>query len=85
MAKKKRARRTQRAPAPHCAPDPTPPRHRLHWLLVPALLAIAALLAVSSLVGDSATFDEPSHLASGMSYLKTGDYRIAPDLSLIHI
>lgn len=79
MAKKKRARKTQRAPAPHCAPDPTPPRHRLHWLLVPALLAIAALLAVSSLVGDSATFDEPSHLVSGMSCLKTGDYRMAPD------
>ncbi len=43
------------------------------------LLTLAAVLAVSSLVGDSITFDETSHLTAGMSYLKTADYRFAPD------
>jgi 4-amino-4-deoxy-L-arabinose transferase-like glycosyltransferase len=46
---------------------------------VPALLALTAVLAVTSLVGDSITFDETSHLTAGMSYLKTGDFRMAPD------
>lgn len=68
---------------PHDAGS-TPPRRRWNWarrhaLLVPLLLAISATLAVSSLVGDSLTFDETSHLAAGMSYLKTGDFRLAPD------
>ncbi|HNQ24900.1 MAG TPA: glycosyltransferase family 39 protein [Phycisphaerae bacterium] len=37
------------------------------------------MLAVTSLLGDSITFDEMSHLTSGLSYLKTGDFRLAPD------
>lgn len=52
---------------------------RLHHIGVPLLLIIAAALAVSSLVTDSATFDEPFHLTAGMSYLKTGDFRLSPD------
>ncbi len=52
---------------------------RVHAICVPVLLAITAGLAVHSLFGDSATFDEPSHLTAGMSFLKTGDFRLAPD------
>ena len=44
---------------------------------VAALLAGAGLLAVSSLIGDSITFDELHHLTSGYSYLQTGDFRLA--------
>jgi 4-amino-4-deoxy-L-arabinose transferase-like glycosyltransferase len=50
-----------------------------HKLAVPALLLIAAVLAITSLVRDSITFDETSHLTAGLSYLKTGDFRLAPD------
>lgn len=52
---------------------------RLHAIAVPGLLAITAGLAIASLVGDSVTFDETSHLPAGMSYLQTGDFRLAPD------
>ncbi len=45
------------------------------------LLAIAGVLAVSSLVGDSITFDELHHFTSGYSYLKTGDFRLAAAIS----
>ena len=37
------------------------------------------MLAVSSLIGDSLTFDETIHLTSGASYLATGDFRLAPE------
>jgi 4-amino-4-deoxy-L-arabinose transferase-like glycosyltransferase len=50
-----------------------------HAVLVPLLLAVAGLLAVTSLLGDSLTFDELSHLTSGVSYWETGDFRLAPD------
>lgn len=52
---------------------------RLHWIIVPLLLLASAGLAVSSLVGDSITFDETCHLAAGASYLHFGDFRISPD------
>lgn len=48
-------------------------------LSVTILLLINATLAVFSLLRDSATFDETSHLASGLSYLESGDFRLAPD------
>ena len=51
----------------------------LHPVAVPALLILAAVLAVTSLLGDSITYDETSHLTAGMSYLKTGDFRLALD------
>lgn len=50
-----------------------------HGLLVPVALAVTAVLAFTSYVGDSITADEMSHLTSGMSYLQTGDFRLAPD------
>jgi hypothetical protein len=46
---------------------------------VPSLLALAAVLAITSFWNDSITCDEMSHLASGFSYLKTGDFRLSPD------
>ena len=84
MAKRKRSVKQQHEAAPeHTAPAlpaPLSPRERrLHWALVPLLLAITAALAISSLLGDSITFDETSHLTAGMSYLKHHDYRFAPD------
>ncbi len=50
-----------------------------HWPLVVTLLVISAALAATSLTRDSVTFDETSHLTTGLSYLKTGDFRLAPD------
>ena len=47
--------------------------------IVACLLVVGALLAITSLVGDSITFDETSHLTAGYSYLKTGDFRLGPD------
>jgi len=64
------------APAKHYAAGLAP---RWHGLIVPILLVVAAALAIGSLVGDSITYDETSHLTAGMSYLKTGDFRLAPD------
>jgi len=48
-------------------------------VVVAGLLTLTTVLAITSLVGDSVTFDETSHLTAGMSYLKTGDFRLAPD------
>jgi len=54
-------------------------RPGLHWLAATALVAFGLLLALASLLGDSATYDETSHLTAGFSYLVTGDFRLAPD------
>ncbi len=51
----------------------------MHGCFVAAVLIVSAVLAVRSLLGDSITFDEPGHLASGYCCLKTGDYRLSPD------
>jgi 4-amino-4-deoxy-L-arabinose transferase-like glycosyltransferase len=50
---------------------------RRRRLLAAGLLAAGALLAFGSLRGDSLTFDEPYHLAAGLSYWRTDDYRFA--------
>lgn len=47
--------------------------------LVALVLAVFVALAVSSLRGDSATFDEPAHLSAAWSHLALGDYRMSPD------
>ena len=54
-------------------------RQWFHRLIVPALLVLVALLAITSLIGDSITYDETSKLTAGMSYLKTGDFRLGAD------
>ncbi|MCA1583253.1 MAG: glycosyltransferase family 39 protein [Acidobacteria bacterium] len=43
------------------------------------LLATFATLASVSLTLDSPTFDEPTHLLAGVSYLQTGDFRLNPE------
>lgn len=52
---------------------------RMHIAAVAALILLGAVLALTSLLTDSVTFDESSHLTAGYSILKTGDYRLAPD------
>ena len=46
-------------------------------IAVIGLLLVAGALAVTSLVGDSITFDETFHLTAGTSYWQTGDFRLA--------
>lgn len=63
---------------------PAPPVRQIvptgrHAWLVPLLLIVVATLAITSLVGDSPTFDEPLHLASGVAMLKHGDFRMSAD------
>ncbi|MHC5109299.1 MAG: hypothetical protein ACYTHJ_05420 [Planctomycetota bacterium] len=43
------------------------------------LIVLPVVLGVSSLISDSITFDETKHFASGLSYLKTFDFRLSPD------
>lgn len=43
---------------------------------VAALLSILGAVQVTSVLHESATFDEAPHLAAGYSYLKTGDFRM---------
>jgi hypothetical protein len=54
-------------------------RHRWHTSIVIGLLGLGTALAANSLIRDSVTFDETSHLTAGLSVLKTGDFRLAPD------
>lgn len=56
-----------------------PVRHSLHLAVVFALLLVAAVLAITSLLGDSITWDETPHLTSGYCCLKTGDFRLEPE------
>lgn len=52
---------------------------RLHRVLVPAVLLLAACLQIAGLRGDSATVDEVAHLAAGVVHLRAGDLRLVPD------
>ena len=56
-----------------------------HWVIVLVLLALGAVLAITSLAGDSITFDETAHLVTGYSYLKTGDFRLSFHLPLAKV
>lgn len=58
--------------------EETPPWSINKWG-VAGILLLGAALAVTSLVRDSRTFDETSHLTAGMSYWMTGDFRLTPD------
>lgn len=54
----------------------------LDRLFVPAVLALLALMGTLqflSVRNEAGVFDEGIHLASGLSYWKTGDYRISPE------
>ena len=50
-----------------------------HRIAVPALLLLFVVCGFVSLSRDSATFDETAHLAAGVSYLETGDFRLNPE------
>lgn len=50
-----------------------------HRVAVPALLFVFLLCGFVSLSLDSVTFDETPHLASGVSYWETGDFRLNPE------
>lgn len=54
-------------------------RPGLRRAAVAALFGLGMVLAVTSLTRDSVTWDETAHLTSGYSYLRTGDFRLAPD------
>ncbi len=44
-----------------------------------ALLSLLAVVQVTSVLNESATFDEAAYVAAGYSYLKTGDFRLNPE------
>ncbi len=52
---------------------------RAERLATSGFLVLAAFLAVTALLSDSAAFDEVIHLPAGIVQLKTGDLRFAPD------
>jgi len=54
-------------------------RHAPHLAAVFSLFLVAAVLAITSLLGDSITWDETPHLTSGYCCLKTGDFRLEPE------
>jgi hypothetical protein len=51
---------------------------RAFWLAVAALLAYLATVQIRSAMQESVTVDEPVELASGYTYLTTGDFRMEP-------
>ena len=50
---------------------------RLRAAFVAAMLLALAVQAVFSALGNSSTFDEPEHIASGMAALRTRDFRMS--------
>jgi hypothetical protein len=50
-----------------------------HRVAVPALVAVFVVCGYVSLSLESATFDETAHVAAGVSYLETGDFRLNPE------
>ncbi len=54
-------------------------QRRLHLIVAGVLLLLTGVLAITSLVTDSITFDETAHLTTAVSQMKTGDFRLAPD------
>ena len=53
--------------------------NKLTYIIAAILLTIMAGLAFTSLVGDSATMDELSHIPAGYSYVSQKDMRINPE------
>ncbi len=58
------------------APPLALPVRRGEARLVAALLAVFVLLAGTSMLRKNPTFDETAHLAAGISYVQTGDFRM---------
>jgi hypothetical protein len=53
-------------------------RERRHDAVAAVLLAVLSFQCVFFMMKDAPTHDEPSHIASGYSYLVTGDFRMGP-------
>jgi 4-amino-4-deoxy-L-arabinose transferase-like glycosyltransferase len=49
------------------------------WILAAALISIMGAAQVTSAFDETATWDEPVHLAAGYSYLAAGDYTMNPE------
>lgn len=61
-------------------PTPSTPRGRLAGLgLIPLLVALAVLRSHAGTRLDGYTVDEPWHIVAGVSYLRTGDFRLNPE------
>ena len=52
---------------------------KLEICVVVLLMAIHFLFAFTSLIRESATFDESVHITAGFCYWKFDDYRINPE------
>ena len=52
---------------------------RRFWIAVAVLLAIMGTAQVTSVLDETATYDEGFYIAAGYSYLKTGDFRMNPE------
>ena len=50
-----------------------------YWLITGLLLAGLFAIQIVSALSESATIDEPTHLAAGVSYWRTGDFRLNPE------
>ena len=55
------------------SPAPRPPSY--HYLLAGILLAVFVLQSLTASLQKSPVYDEPPHIASGLSYLATGVFR----------
>lgn len=52
--------------------------HCTNWIAA-GLLAVMFILAITSMIGDSAIMDEIAHIPAGYSYVRYFDYRINPE------
>jgi len=52
---------------------------RYHLWIAGAIIFIMGVLAMSSMVGNSAIVDELAHIPAGYAYLHYGDYRLNPE------
>ncbi len=64
---------------PPARPD-TPARSlRAYWIGLAALLGLGVLRSSIATRLDGFSFDEPYHVVAGVSYVRTGDYRLNPE------
>ena len=73
-------RKKKKAAVPAVTVQPAAPERPLVPIII-ALVSLAGffIFAAGDIAGNAPTQDEPVHLASGWSYLTTGDYRLNPE------
>lgn len=64
---------------PHRGERAARPRAALFLALLLSLVALAAVRSALATRLDGFTVDEPYHVASGVSYVRTGDFRLNPE------